>query len=75
MSSSAIAGDAYPVTSPGKILSILLLISGMGLFGTFTAFMAGIFISPSQDVEASDIKEIKEKLQELKEMIERTKLT
>ena len=70
MSSSAIAGDAYPVTPLGKILSILLLISGMGLFGTFTAFMAGLFIGPSQDVEAGDIKEIKEKLQELKNMIE-----
>lgn len=69
MSSSAIAGDAYPVTPLGKILSIILLISGMGLFSTFTAFMAGLFIGPSQDVEASDIKEIKDKLQALTDKI------
>ena len=69
MSSSAIAGDAYPVTPLGKILSIILLISGMGLFSTFTAFMAGLFIGSSQDVEASDIKEIKDKLQALTDKI------
>jgi len=74
MSSSAIAGDAYPVTSLGKILSILLLIAGMGLFSTFTAFMAGLFIGPSQDIEASDIKEIKEKLGELNDKIERLRV-
>jgi voltage-gated potassium channel len=73
MSSSAIAGDAYPVTPLGKILSIFLLIVGMGLFGTFTAFMAGLFIGPSQDIEASDIREIKEKLGELSDKIERMK--
>lgn len=73
MSSSAIAGDAYPVTSLGKIFSILLLIAGMGLFSIFTAFMAGLFIGPSQDIEASDIKEIKEKLGELNGKIERMK--
>jgi voltage-gated potassium channel len=69
MSSSAIAGDAYPVTPVGKILSIILLISGMGLFSTFTAFMAGLFISPSQNVEAGDIKEIKKELRELNDKI------
>jgi voltage-gated potassium channel len=65
MSSSAINGDAYPVTSIGKMLSIILLLSGMSLFGTFTAFMAGLFISPSQDIEADDIRGIKKQLQEL----------
>jgi voltage-gated potassium channel len=73
MSSSAIAGDAYPVTALGKILSIVLLLSGMGLFSTFTAFMAGLFIGPSQDIEASDIKEIKEQLRELNDKIEKIK--
>ncbi|HUI90852.1 MAG TPA: ion transporter [Chitinivibrionales bacterium] len=73
MSSSAIAGDAYPVTPLGKILSIFLLISGMGLFSTFTAFMAGLFIGPSQDIEARDIEEIKEKLRELNDKIEKMK--
>jgi voltage-gated potassium channel len=67
MSSSAIAGDAYPVTPLGKILSIILLVSGMGLFSTFTAFMAGFFIGPSQDIEAGDIKEIKKQLHDLNE--------
>lgn len=69
MSSSAIAGEAYPVTPLGKILSIFLLISGMSLFSTFTAFMAGLFISPSQNIEAKDIEGVKEELQILTEQI------
>ena len=69
MSSSAIAGEAYPVTPLGKVLSIILLISGMSLFSTFTAFMAGLFIKPSQDIEATDIKKIKGELQEVNEQI------
>jgi voltage-gated potassium channel len=71
MSSSAINGDAYPVTPLGKMLSMILLISGMSLFSTFTAFMAGLFIGPSQDIEASDIHGIKKQLQDLNDKIDK----
>lgn len=56
------SGDAYPVTSAGKLLSVILAICGVGLFGTFTAYVARFFIEPSQKQENNEIKELKNQL-------------
>lgn len=37
-------GDYYPVTSGGRILAVLLMTSGIALFGTFTAVLAAWFL-------------------------------
>jgi voltage-gated potassium channel Kch len=39
-------GDEFPVTTEGRIVGILLLTIGVGLFGTFTAFIANVFLAP-----------------------------
>jgi voltage-gated potassium channel len=39
-------GDQYPVTTEGRIVGVLLLTIGVGLFGTFTAFIANVFLAP-----------------------------
>jgi voltage-gated potassium channel len=39
-------GDEYPVTNEGRIVGIFLLTIGVGLFGTFTAFVANVFLTP-----------------------------
>ena len=36
-------GDFYPVTLGGRFVAGLLMIGGIGLFGTFTAFVADWF--------------------------------
>ncbi len=36
-------GDFYPVTLGGRIIASILMIGGIGLFGTFTAFVADWF--------------------------------
>ena len=41
-------GDAFPVTNEGRIVGIFLLTIGVGLFGTFTAFVANVFLAPRQ---------------------------
>jgi voltage-gated potassium channel len=38
-------GDYYPVTVWGRIVSLMLMISGVGLFGTFTAIFSSWFVS------------------------------
>lgn len=38
-------GDIYPVTTQGRILSVFLVTTGMGLFGLVTAEIASIFIN------------------------------
>lgn len=39
-------GDRFPVTTEGRIVGIVLLTIGVGLFGTFTAFIANVFLTP-----------------------------
>ena len=37
-------GDRYPVTTEGRLIGIVLMVSGVGLFGTYTAYIASLFI-------------------------------
>ena len=37
-------GDKYPVTTEGRIIAALLMTVGVGLFGTFTAYLASWFV-------------------------------
>jgi voltage-gated potassium channel len=37
-------GDKFPVTSEGRVLAMLLMTFGVGVFGTFTAFVASKFV-------------------------------
>ncbi|HEX6333242.1 MAG TPA: ion transporter, partial [Flavisolibacter sp.] len=37
-------GDKFPVTSEGRIIAVALITVGVGLFGTFTAYVASWFV-------------------------------
>lgn len=37
-------GDKFPVTTEGRLIAIVLMTAGVGLFGTFTAYIATLFI-------------------------------
>lgn len=37
-------GDKYPVTTEGRIIAAVLMTVGVGLFGTFTGFLASLFV-------------------------------
>jgi voltage-gated potassium channel len=69
--SSTGSGDAYPVSTAGKILAIILSITGVGLFSTLTAFVAKIFIEPAEKREEDDLEVIKKQLQEINGKIDR----
>jgi voltage-gated potassium channel len=38
-------GDQYPVTTGGRVVGVFVLILGVGLFGTFTGFLANAFLA------------------------------
>jgi voltage-gated potassium channel len=37
-------GDKYPVTTEGRIVAAILMTVGVGLFGTFTAYISSLFV-------------------------------
>ncbi|MGO4229934.1 ion transporter [Arthrobacter sp. YAF34] len=41
-------GDQYPVTGAGRILGSGIIVVGVGIFGTFTGYLANFFLSPKQ---------------------------
>jgi voltage-gated potassium channel len=48
-------GDQYPVTTGGRIVGVFVLILGVGLFGTFTGFLANSFLStPKTEPEVAE---------------------
>ena len=44
-------GDFYPVTTTGRVIASVLMTAGVGLFGTFTAYVANMFLDESNDSE------------------------
>jgi hypothetical protein len=39
-------GDQYPVTSLGRFCGVVIIVVGVGIFGTFTGYLATVFLSP-----------------------------
>ncbi len=44
-------GDRFPTTNIGRIYGALTIIIGVGIFGTFTGFLANFFLSPAKKEE------------------------
>ena len=41
-------GDRFPVTDAGRVAGGLIIVIGVGIFGTFTGYLANLFLSPQQ---------------------------
>jgi voltage-gated potassium channel Kch len=39
-------GDRYPVTNAGRLVGVLVMTAGVGLFGTLSGFLANTFLAP-----------------------------
>jgi len=69
-------GDQYPVSNTGRILGIVIMTVGVGLFGTITAFLANIFIPPEADeasepeTPAVDFAELSAQVNEIKQLLQ-----
>lgn len=64
-------GDRFPLSTEGRLIAVLLMTTGVGLFGTFSGFVAAWFLQapqhPSNDVE---IQSLRSELRQLREVIE-----
>ena len=69
-------GDRYPVTNVGRAVAVLVMIAGVGLFGTLSGFLANQFLAPPTPREAKAPvgepapADPKARIAELKQMLE-----
>ena len=42
-------GDKFPVTTGGRIVGVILMVAGVGLFGTYTAFISSWFLTEKKE--------------------------
>ncbi len=64
-------GDKIPATVEGKIVAMILMVAGVGLFGVLTGLFARIFVEPELKIEAADILALTAEIRLLRERIER----
>lgn len=63
-------GDEVPVTNEGRIVGVFLLTIGVGLFGTFTAFIANVFLAPrKRGGSATELRSLLEEQEQITEQL------
>ena len=63
-------GDKYPISSEGRIVAAILMVAGVGLFGTLSGFVASWFLSPLQKEEQSEMKRIETEIANVRRELE-----
>ncbi|MBK8049649.1 MAG: ion transporter [Anaerolineales bacterium] len=58
-------GDKYPVTTPGRIVGVVVMIAGVGLFGVFSGFLANWFLRAQKEQTQSALASNYDVLQEV----------
>ena len=62
-------GDRFPVTAEGRIIGVLLMVAGVGLFGTLSGFIASWFLAPTKKTEQGDIELLRSEISGLREAV------
>ncbi|QDK79139.1 ion transporter [Spirosoma sp. KCTC 42546] len=63
-------GDKFPVTTFGRLIAAVLMVAGVGLFGTFTGYVANFFVEDEQEQTDNDMKILISEVRQLKHKIE-----
>jgi voltage-gated potassium channel len=62
-------GDRFPVTNWGRIVGVVVMTAGVGLFGTLSGYLAQTFLSPSKHKEEEPQTNRGEPKQQLEEIM------
>ncbi|WED23999.1 potassium channel family protein [Vibrio sp. JC009] len=71
-------GDFFPVTFEGRVVAIILMTTGVGMFGSCTAILASWIMDSTKErkMEAeilNDVNELKSEISELKQLLKQVK--
>ena len=60
-------GDQYPVTTQGRVLGAFVILTGVGIFGTLTGYLANFFLAPQKKKKSGDeLSDIRNQLDAIK---------
>jgi voltage-gated potassium channel len=62
-------GDRYPVTAEGRIVAVVLMAVGVGLFGTFTAYVASWFHRSTDRLQNREIAALERRVKRLEAVV------
>jgi voltage-gated potassium channel len=62
-------GDKYPITTEGRMVATILMIAGVGVFGTFAGLIGSWFIGHDRLKVDNDVSNLKEDLAEIKKLL------
>lgn len=63
-------GDKYPMTNEGRMVAVLLMLGGVGLFGTFSGLLASWFVGGDSGT-TKELAALREEIRELREIVRR----
>jgi voltage-gated potassium channel len=66
-------GDKYPVTSEGRLLAMVVMVAGVGLFGGLSGLAASFFIGTKERAIVSEENKVLARLEKLEAKIDRLK--
>jgi voltage-gated potassium channel Kch len=66
-------GDQYPITNPGRVLGTVIIVIGVGIFGTLTGYLANLFLSPAKGRDDATVPDLEARLAALKDLNEQQK--
>ncbi len=67
-------GDFYPVTTLGRVVAVMLMVSGVGLFGSFAAYVGSLFVQDQNQEDEQQQEATQALIQRLVEQVERLSL-
>lgn len=63
-------GDKFPISLEGRIVAAILMTAGVGLFGTFTAFVASLLVESGLKEEETEIRKLTLEVQLLRTQVQ-----
>lgn len=63
-------GDKYPITIEGRFIAGLLMTAGVGLFGTFSGFVASWFLAPAEKERESELHKLRTEIIAIRQMLD-----
>ena len=62
-------GDRFPISTGGRFIAAALMIVGVGLFGTFTGYVAKWFLTPGEEAQDKELESIRKKLEAVHQLL------